>query len=517
MKLEKTTKEDRRVKVLTYEYILPDYEGTLKRVMMSEARVLPCGSSALGGDVTMTGVVAFSMLYLSVDDTLSTLHFEVPYECSFVVDAEAGNIIEDVRLTSFSCLPSGPRRVMAKAEVALTLTKVALVDAPTLTDNEGLMLLHESHTYHTHLYSKREEREYAEELFATEGNEPTVLFSDATVALGESRIMKDGVVVSGICHIRTLLREDDAVRTVNGEIPFEELIPMGEVLPERAAITTLVQTVAFSVGVQKEEGVSRLVANPTLSFFVQLTRENTESFVVDAYSTRHETNLKREMLTLVQEHPLIEHKQRVECRLPKTEGDPLPMKTVLFARSEGTLVECTPDDGVVYLLLKLSHSVAGSDQDAVPAEAQEGDALQVREITYVRQRAESTHAINITTPHSTGNSSYCIHSLLISPPEIYEEEDAFLLCCEVSLTLVLRSEKRLSVVVGAEGMAEEIERERDSFIITYPDMGATIWHLAKAHHASIPSLLELNSTLHVTEEKWNDCSSLSGIKYLLLP
>ena len=57
MKLEKTVKEDRKKKQLTYEYILPDYEGTLRRVMMTDAKVNPAERSLLREELVLSGTV----------------------------------------------------------------------------------------------------------------------------------------------------------------------------------------------------------------------------------------------------------------------------------------------------------------------------------------------------------------------------------------------------------------------------------------------------------------------------
>ena len=519
MKLEKTIKEDRRVKQLTYEYILPDYEGTLKRVMLSDARLLPSDTSYVGDDLVLSGVVCFTMLYLTVDDTLSSLRFEVPYECSFVTQKGVDVAIENVRLASFSCLPSGPRRIVAKAEVVGALRELSYEDLPVLTEEENLMLLKENHAFHTHVYSKKEEREYAEDIFSCEGAEPAVLYSDSNIELLENRPMKDGVTVSGVCHVRCLLSfPGGGERSVCGDIPFDEFIPMGEILPEKTSVLADVTSSAFSMHVQKEGDTCHLIANPTLGFFVTATKEETATVVVDAFSCVQETKLQYESVRRYTELPLLRYKQRLECRLSKDEGDPVAMSNILFAKSEGVLVECTPDDGVIYMLLKLSHSVIGTDFEPseMSGESEENDAL-IKQKTYVRQRMESTHALNIPCAYSIKNASCHVSSFCVLSPEIYVEENAFLLVCEVSFVLQLAEEKMLSSVVSCEACGVEYEKERDSYVITYPACGATLWSLAKENHVNISELVSLNPMLKSAEPMLNSSDSLKGIRYLLLP
>ncbi len=520
MKLEKILKEDRRTKQLTYEYILPDYEGTLKRVMMTDAKVMPSESSLLGNEAVLSGAVLFSMLYQTVDDTLESLSFEVPYECSFHMESEADVHLDRVMLASFSCLPSGPRRVMAKAEIVGVLVDIQMCEAPTLQEEENLMTLCENRNYHTHLYSKKEEREYAEEIYSCEGEEPKVLYSNATIEVRESHPMKDGVSVSGVCHIRSLLKEgDQVVRPMDGEIPFEEFIPMGEVLGEKASLTVDATLLSFFLNTQKEEGVCHLIANPTICFFVSATKENTTPFVLDAYFTECDIRMEYENVKLQNEYPSIRHRQKLECRFPKSDGDPLPLQSVLFAKSEGGFVECTTDDGVVYLMLKLSHSILGTDASTreLGATEDEGEGEDNPPCSYVRQKGESTHAINITSPYSTPKCSHKISSFVILPPEVYEEEDAFLLLCEVSFVLTLYDEPVVRAVRSVERGAGEYEKERDAYFITFPDVGASLWDIAKENHSKISDLLALNPKIDCQGHSLNSPQTLHSIHSILLP
>ena len=519
MKLEKTVKEDRKKKQLTYEYILPDYEGTLRRVMMTDAKVNPAERSLLREELVLSGTVVFSMLYQTVDDTLESIEFEVPYECSFHVDAQAEIHLDDVRLASYSCLPSGPRRVVAKAEIVACVRDITMSDVPSAIAGDSLMLLHEEHTFHTHLYSKKEEREYAEEIYSCEGDAPKVLYSDVTPEVHSCHPMKDGAVVSGSCRVRALLSDFGCgVHAVDGEIAFEEFLPMGESLAEKTPMLAEVNLVGFSLDIQQEEGVCHLVANPMLSFLVCATKENCAPLVADAYSIECEVTPTLEEITVHNEYPHIHHKQRLECRLPKKEGDPVPMRRIAFARSEGAVLECTPDDGVVYLMLKLSHSILGTDAPEADVPSEQTPAEEERPaFVFVRQRGESTHAINIPLPECNKECECRVCSLTLSMPEVYEEEDAFLLVCTVSFTLVSCLETTLPVVVGVERSSDNYTKENDTYFITFPDTGATLWQLAKENHASIPEILAHNPTLNCQGDALNSVQTLAGVPYILLP
>ena len=519
MKLEKILKEDRRTKQITYEYILPDYEGTLKRVMMTDAKVMPSEPSLLGSELTLSGVVAFLMLYQTVDDTLENISFEVPYELTFKVDEDADRHIEHVHLASFSCLPSGPRRVVAKGEIVGTLRDVALCEASQLEGDNSVMTLLREKQYHTHLYSKKEEREYAEDIYSCEGDAPTLLYHHATVEILGVHPMKDGATLSGVCHIRALLADAQrVVRCVNGDISFDEFLPMGQTLDADTPLVAEAELCAFSLTVEKEEGISHLVANPTISFFVTATIDNTASFVLDAYCTECDVELLCENIKLEKEYPIVTHRQKLECRLPKNDGDPEPLQSVLFARSEGAVVETTADDGVVYMMLKLSHSLLGSDMhESEESSAEREDADEGKTPRYMRQRAESTHALNIPLCDSRKGFSCHISSFSITSPEIYEEEDAFLLICEVSFALVLSEEILLPVVVDIVKNGACYERQKDVYFVTFPDTGSTLWQIGKENRANISDILAQNPEIESCNNGAYDTVSLSCDSRILLP
>jgi LysM repeat protein len=239
--------------------------------------------------------------------------------------------------------------------------------------------------------------------------------------------------------------------------------------------------------------------------------------VVDAYATECEIHSVYETLPLVREYAPIHHKQRLECRLPKTDADPAPMKGILFARSDGIVVECTPDREMVYLLLKLSHSILGVDTLPTDATEEGEDMSGEAPVTYVRQKAESTHALNVPVHSGAGGCACRMTSFTISSPEIFEEEDAFLLCLEVSFALALYDETKVSVIVSTENTSPNYEKEKDTVYITFPDAGDTLWQIAKENHAHIPTLLSLNPELTVAPSSYNSPTSLSSVHRIILP
>ncbi len=522
MQLERIEKEDYKARSVSFEYILPDYEGTIKRVMMSSARVCPNEKVAFGDDITLSGTVEFSMLYQTVEDTLATLSFSVPYDMTLASCEEAKGQIARVRLATFSCLPSGPRRVLAKGELLASVVTVCECDIPSPEEAGDIMTLCERFAFHKHIYSRAEQREYAEPLMSCASNEVGVLYSNATVEISEVRPMKDGAFVSGRCHINALVIEGEGEEhVVSGDIPFEEFLPMGKTLAEDVGLICEGVLMSFSITAQNSEDGCQLVANALISFEAVATECCEEMLPLDIYSTECEIEGVFEKYTLLTECPPVVHKQKLECRMPKSEGDPSVMMSVLLASSSVELVECIPDEGVVYMMIRQKNHMLGYDGvKTPPMETSEDDACEMPEekkLSYVRQKGEYTHAINLPLKQSKRDMSATVYNLSVSTPEVYEEEDAFVLCVEVSFVIVLSSVREVSLVTSYNRTDRFFHKPKDTFSIAFVDTGATLWQIAKENHAEISALIEENPDLKTVDCSMNSPASLSKVRHLLIP
>lgn len=522
MSPEKIIKEDFKTQKLSFEYVLPDYEPTVKRVMLSGARLMPNEKIVLGDGVTLSGSVEYRMVYQSVDDELSSLTFSVPYECTLSAEEGALRHLDNVTLSSFSCMPSGPRRVLAKGEICAAVQSVGYEEMTLLGGEEDLFTLCESFPYSAFLYSSDEEREYAETVGELSDTGASVLYSDAALRIDEARPMKDGILVSGKCLISALVSENTKARQLSTEILFEEFLPMGSTLNENSSVRCEASIRSLALDVQADEGVCSLVANARVGFFATVAEPQQISMPLDAYSTSCEIRPVFGQRVLVNERGCCVYKDTLEMKVMPEEADPVPMSDILYASACARIVECTPVKDAVEITLKLALSLVGTDQSATDTAAGEEVAADAQPSStvgagYVRERAEETFTLAVPMkgahPMMKAKAStpgaFCVNAFV--------EDGVFKVCTEVSFEVSLCEEICVQVCVGAERDESPLEKNEDEVCIVFVDSSDTLWSLAKENHARIDDILKENPGVSCDANSWNSKASLAGVKYVLVP
>ena len=519
MSPQKITKEDFRSLKLSFEYVLPDYEPTFKRVMLSDARLVPNEKIVLTDSVTLSGAVEYHMVYQSVDDELSSLCFSVPYECSLVCEQGAEHLIDHVLLASFSCMPSGPRRVSARAEVCASLQSITNEFPSVLDAQADLHVLRASFPYTSYKYATDQQREYAETVLELAGSDAVVLYSEGAVCIDEMRPMKDGIFVGGRCVICALISEAGIPRQIRGEIPFEEFLPMGSMLSEEARIRATGEMRSLSLSVQNEQDASSLVANAVVSFDATVAEREMLSVPLDAYSTENEVYPKYEPYTLSSEAVGASFKERVEMHIPSAGADPAPMTSILYIAPRAQILECKPTENALELTLKMSASMIGTSECPDASECardEEADVTPTR-TDFVRHKGEETFVLSLPLVGATPQMRATVASPTILGVSAVFEEDGFTVCVDVGICASLCEERTVMLCTDVERGAGACSKPKDSVCIVFPDSTDTLWSLAKENHTAITEILRENPEIRCDEDSYNSPKSLEGLRHILIP
>lgn len=519
MSPEKIRKEDYRTQKLSFEYVLPDYEPTIKRVMLANARLMPNERIALADTVTLSGAVEYRMVYQSVDDELSSLCFSIPYECTLSADEEAKRLVDNAVLSSFSCMPSGPRRVLAKGEVCATLQSIGEEDLQILEDEADLFTLNESFAYTSYVYSADEHREYAETVAELSDADAVVLYSDGAVKIDEARPMKDGAFISGKCLIRALISENGVPRSMSSEIAFEEFLPMGRTLDENSHVRCEGCVKSLSLTVQADEGVSTLVANAVVSFGASVAIEEQLRLPLDAYSTSYELHTLTRGYTLSNEKCTAACKETLQMKVLREDADPSPMQEILYAAPTVQLLECTPKKDAVELALKLGVSLIGTDHAVAQADGagQQEAETAPKGFGFVRHKAEQAYSLTLPIKGARQGMRVITSLPTVLGVNAFSEEGGFNVCTEVCFSVSLCEQTSVSVCIGVERGEASIDKPKDAVCIVFPDTGDTLWSLAKENHARVSDILRENPHIQCSENYWNTAESLGSAKHVLIP
>ena len=520
---EKIMKEDRKNLKLSFEYVLPDYEPTVKRVMLVDARLLPNERIELAESVSLSGVVEYRMVYQSVNDELSALSFTVPYECTLAPQQGATRIEERVVLSSFSCMPSGPRRVNAKGEVCASLASFGPSEMAHLREDADLHTLSANFPYTNFLYSAREEREYAEMVAELADPEACVLYSDGVLRIDEARPMKDGVLVGGKCLLSALVLEKHMPREIRAEIPFEEFLPMGQMLEENAHVLCEGEVHALSLDVEMQEDTCALVASLCVCFRASACENHEISLALDAYSTAHAVECEMGEQTLSVLRCGGPCRQTISMKLPASDGDPLPMARLIYAAPTLKILECTVGMDAVNLNVNLALSLLGTNAGEEQARRMDADGLDestdspgAAPVEFIRQKGAESFSLSLPMKGARPGMICRVSSPMVYGVTASLEEGSFLFGAELSLSIGVFEEIRVPVCVDVRRTQEVILPCEDSVCVVFPDSTDTLWSVAKAHHVGVEDILRENPEIQCSTEKWNDKDSLTKIQHLLI-
>ena len=186
------------------EYLLPDYNGDVKKILHVGACVMPSGRFADGDSVEFTGSVAYDVVYLDGEGRVDRFAFSTDYEmavkCSDekYVDADI-----DVSIDNYNLRPVGPRKISAKALLAGTVhlieRDVILYEGDGFTDGEPELLCKEA-LVRSCLVDRGRECEYREEILHLEGviaDEVEVLYTGCEIKIDERELCNGSARHSG--------------------------------------------------------------------------------------------------------------------------------------------------------------------------------------------------------------------------------------------------------------------------------------------------------------------------------
>ena len=100
------------------EYILPDYMGDIRKILMSRAKAIPTGKFLSGDSLEVGGIVEYEILYSDSDGRLTAISATSDYEMKFPVDSEGySDSTEESTISNLGIRITGPRKIIMKAAV----------------------------------------------------------------------------------------------------------------------------------------------------------------------------------------------------------------------------------------------------------------------------------------------------------------------------------------------------------------------------------------------------------------
>ena len=472
------------------EYILPDYLGDVKKLMMTSARAVPSGSFDGDEQTECAGIVAYDVVYLDSENKLSAASFTSDYDFSFPKNGESYlDAFVSSGVGNFSLRLTGPRRIIAKSyvvsDVFLMESFEPTVSGSAFSESDALEKITKTLSVGSSVKAENLEREYAEEIASLEGvpaDEIEVITSSAYVRISESTPVDGGVNIKGELIVTAIIRTPDtSVFAIRREIPFDETVSIVGGGEDMSAIGEASVT-SLNIGISETEGCSELVANAIMDFSALAFYNENVEITKDAYLKTKNTKEEYKNLDF-RTHLSAETKSgSISLKMPLLELDTPNLKEILALNQDFRNVGLENDG-------KSTRFVGEAAFSGVACEiSEDGDTS----ISNLKFTAPINVDVNISCQFPEKHDFFA----KISPAGCDWEIDGENLCVKVYYTYSYSLSETLheSCLSSCEIVGDElIEKSLSKVSVYYPDPDESLFEIAKKFHTGVKDIAEDNA------------------------
>lgn len=496
------------------EYVLPDYNTDVRKILFSKADVRPAGKFVSSDEVEFTGIVNYDVIYSDSDNNVSAASFSSDYDFSVKCPMENyADCYANVKLANSSLRLVGPRKFSAKSQLTLE-TKVVengalSISGSALLGEESPQVNTETVGVHTSFISESIEREYAEEIANLENaiaDEVRVIYTGAEAISTSTEVMENGVTVNGTLRIVSVIQNgDEPAYLIEKSVPIEETVPFSEVGVDMQITPVFIVTSLKTSVNPTDSGVSVVVSSIVELYVIGELNENVE-IVTDAYMQSSESDAGYSTFTYTElmggtkttspvscdfARSLLEGENVREChilasdaKIESISGEREGVRVEGEIKYSGIATEVNETGGVSYFPLKLSTRF----NEYVNLGLQNADDLKFE----VRAKSHSATA----TLDSLG---VYVNSALTISASAYKEEGV-----KVLASLDVNGDKPTAV-------------SSSRVVVYYPSEDETLFSVAKKFHSTKKKIALDNSlTQMVGAIGGGDDVKLVGVKKLVI-
>lgn len=278
------------------EYTLPDYQGDIKRVLSSEARILPAGKFMNGDEVQLAGCVAYEILYADTEGKLTSAQFSSEYEICVPLGANSEDAMAQMSVSALSVRLSGPRRISVKGHVCAHVCSFGYEDVQTtgdaLEESLAAQVLRQTLPVRYTVYAEDAERTYTDTVPVSECAEEHVqLLTQGGEVYVRDIAAEDGAVsfVAEACMYALVNTEAGRVRCLRRSVSVEERM---EVEGMRSTMKPTVGVSSSSVHAVIEtdaDGAETVRLSTRVSYGVRADDNAQLAVITDGYLCREDT------------------------------------------------------------------------------------------------------------------------------------------------------------------------------------------------------------------------------------
>ena len=471
------------------EYILPDYLGDVKKLVMTTAKAVPSGEFDGDGEVECAGIVAYDVVYLDSENKLSSASFSSDYDFTFSKNGD--NYVDayvTTQLANFGVRLTGPRRMIAKANVQ---SEICVMEKWEREETGSAFSVREEPEKITRnlniesaLFGERLEREYAEEAASLEGvsaDDIEVITSNAYVRISESLPVENGVNIKGELIVSAIIRTPDtSVFAIRREIPFDETVSISGANSDMTAMSDAVIS-SVNIGVSESENSTELCANVIMEFKSVAFYNESIEVISDAYLKSKDTVAEYENIKISTQVSAETKSESARIKIPISSLDVGSLKEILALNQDFKGLTLKTEGNSPFF----SGDVAFSGVACEISEDGESN------ITSLKFNSPLTVNVNI----SCQNLDKCKLFAKISPAGCEWEIDGENLNLVIWYTIShsLSEEENVRCLASCDTVGDmEYEKKVSRISVYYPDENETLFDVAKKFYTSVADIAKDN-------------------------
>ncbi len=479
----------------TAEYVLPDYNNDVRKILYSEARVRPAGKFVGNDEAELNGVIVYNVIYSDAEGKMGGTVFTSDYEFTSKLPSEGiENVFADTRASNFALRLVNPRKLSAKCSLTSSLIytekKKYSPTGSAFESDEGPESDKMTLSVRTTLSSESLEREYAEEICRLDGaieDEVKVVYCKAEIIPESLCAQGNSVRIQGELLMSALIENGESPAYVSEKrIKLDENVGF-ESISEKMCLTPVFTVTSEKTTVRADEDGCDIVMDVVVELSV-IGDENRELAVIsDAFSTVCPVENSYTQISYCELYDSVNLSEKHEAKLSREDASEGAVREVLFVSAEAKTesLEVTPNKLTIKGEVKYSGIVSEVNDDGT--------------ISYSAVKSSSPFEQNVKIDCQNPENIRVEAKCKAINAESTIDANTIYFSSSLQTSVMINEEKKEKILLDCtlcEG--EPFDKDEAVIRVYCPEEGETLFSVAKKFHMTLSRLCENNSLAEQT-------------------
>ncbi|MBE6584374.1 MAG: DUF3794 domain-containing protein [Ruminococcaceae bacterium] len=488
---------------LSGDFILPDYQPEIKRLLKISASVLPPSKYIGDSQAEFAGNIDYYVYYTGSDNEVycapltGEYKIDVPIErgSEWSLSNMTGNA--EVQTDMISGRVTSPRKLNVKCRLK---TQVRLFgDIPTSRDfegNEGDNEVLRGMTNSTRmLFTAGEMLRLSDEMIIdSRDGEVRVICADGRALISEVSCNEGAVNCRGDVYLKIMMMREggDQPYTTQRKLPFSQTLQV-DGAQGRCQATARATVCELSLDVED----NRILIDVGMLIDATVNKSERVNYIKDVYSTVYKTDCQYRAIRLPWSSAVLNANFTLSDSVSLADTSISPEGSVLDCSGIATVESVTYDDNGRMTVTGKARFTLLLDKDN----------------EYSSADVELPFKYSVDTAIKNGERTMSTVTPCVISSRARIDGERIGIDAEIGLAGNVLEMKDINVLDGVS-FGDKIERSRGEYVICYPTKDDSLWSVAKRYGAPVSSLSQIN---HISEEHpYDSTDSLEGINYLVV-